>query len=124
MLIRDHAVRIGVVRSSPMGFVPAGCKLVAESQGQCKLRAQTDDIFGIKRAEQRTPAERSGGGIEQKTTDGPFQEGLQAGERGLSVLAQREILVRLEALEPRSRSKLMTAFRKRDSVLVSEQVSS
>ena len=100
-----------------MRFIPAGRKLIAETQRQREPRTDSNGILGVPSAEQRAPIHLRRGRVEQKTGNRSAQKRLQAGEGCLSKLAQCNRFVGLKALEPRAEFKLMPPSRQRYMVL-------
>src|SRR5579864_8290296 len=105
-----------------MGLVPPAGKLVPEPERQCKFRTHPNHIFGVPRAQPRTPAERGRRRIVQQAAYRALQESLQTGESCLTVLAERQILIGAEPLKPRSEVELMATLRERYPILICEQI--
>ena len=77
----------------------------------------------VPRAEERAPVHRRRRGVVQEARRAG-QEVWQAGERHLSVLAERDLLVGLERLQPHADANLVTSLRHRQIVGHGEQVAS
>jgi len=94
-----------------------------KAQRQRQARAEADHVFGVPGSEPRTPAEPCRCGIVQKSAHRALQKSLQTGERCLAILAERQVLVRPQALEPDSEVELMAPLRKGHAILKREQIS-
>ena len=121
-LSRDDPIRKRIGGCPAMGLVPPVGKFVPEAERQRQLRTQTNRIVDVPRAKPGAPAERRRRGIVQKSGHRALQERLQAGERRLAVLTERQVLVRPKPLEPGSEVELMTALRDGYAVLIREQI--
>src|SRR5260370_42695268 len=99
-------MRKGIVRGPAVRLVPAGRKLVPKTQRHRKSRTDPDGVLRIPRAQQRAPIHLRWRRIEQEAGNRSLQERLQAGERRLAKLAQRNGFVRLKTLEPSAQFKL------------------
>ena len=104
-----------------MGFIPAGGEFVAEAQRQGEFRSHriTSSAYQAPNNERQFI---SVGGDRTEMSRSSLQESRQAGERGLSELAERDRFIRLESLKPRSKSELMASARQRDAVLEGEEI--
>src|SRR5260370_2919599 len=116
-------MRKGIVRGPAVRLVPAGRKLVPKTQRHRKSRTDPDGVLRIPRAQQRAPIHLRWRRIEQETGNRSLQKRLQAGERRLSKLAQRNGFVRLKTLEPSAEFKLMPPPRQRYVILERVQIS-
>src|SRR5580698_6507052 len=101
-----------------MRFIPASRELVAEAQAQGQARTHSNDILRVERAEQRAPVHLRRRRIVEEAAGSVGQKRLQAGKRGLSVLAEGQRLVRLELLKPSAKGELMDAMGQADLVFI------
>ena len=120
---QQDAVGKGISGSASVRLVPAGSELVAEAQREREARGHANRVLGVARAKPRPPAEQRGRRIVQQAAHRALQERLQTGKGRLSILAERQILVRPQPLEPAAHGELVAAFGERDAVFVGEQVS-
>ncbi len=118
----DDAIGEGIGGRAAIHLIPAVGEFRAEAERKGQLRRQADDVFGVRSGIQRSPAQRCRRRIEQQRADGALQECLQAGERRLAVLAERQCLIGLQALEPCAECELMAAVRKRQLVFVGKNI--
>src|ERR1700739_4688522 len=97
---------ISVVGRAAMSLVPTRGDFSSESKRECEARSKADYVFGVERAEQRTPVHFRRGRIIKKGACGARVDELrQTWERGLAVLAERNCFIRLKLLEPRAETQ-------------------
>src|SRR5579871_382468 len=118
----DYAVGKGIGGRAAVDLIPAVGELVPEAERESESRAEAHDVFGVPGAEPRAPSEGCWRWIEQKSAHRALQEGLQAGESCLAVLAQSQIFIGAQQLEPSADAQLVPPFGKGDAVVVGKQV--
>src|SRR6266849_5796611 len=77
----------------------------------------------MKGAKPSAPVHFRGGWVEEKSAYSPLKKCLQAGEGGLSKLAEGNGLVGLELLQPRAETELIPSVRQRQAIFIGEEIS-
>src|SRR5579875_2402613 len=118
----DHSAGFDERCGAAVRLIPSGGEFAAETERKSDRWSKAKRILHVPGAEQRAPVHLSGRRIVEKARDGSLQKDLQAGERGLAELCQREVFVRLQLLKPNSRTQIVPSNVVGDVVLVGIEV--
>src|SRR5579864_2381920 len=104
-----------------MSLVPSGTGFAAETKRDGHVRSEAQHILHIPGGKERAPVQGRRRWIVQERGNCAALKRGQSGKRCLPELAQGDIFIRLELLEPRAHAELMHAARYRETVLEGEQ---